>query len=444
MRGAADDPVPSPAGEARTAGETGPEAVVGIDRLFRQAAVENAHRRLDGQVILVQSTPSSMLVWTVALLIVVAMVFAASFSYSTYERVTGVLKSTGGELKVYPNTAAVIETLHVRQGQLVKAGQPLAVLRGDEKADRGGSEKELQRNELERQLANLTDNKRRAEEESRFQLEKLRLALENARMRAVTQARQLELLQKQLGIDQATLAARETMKGAGYVSALDLEAARGAVLKTEERLLQLQAEQSETASLIARSQADIDALPGQLSRQIATIDNDMSTLQRQLIQLNAQIEHTLLARQDGRVGNIVALEGELVQPQFPLLTLTAPDAELVAELYVTSRSRAFIREGLDVHVRFESFPSEHYGDIRATIIEVSDVMLFPEDWPNPMKIPRPVYKIIARLDQQFMRVNGEEVSLQQGLPVDADIILERRTILEHLLSPILKVKGSLH
>jgi hypothetical protein len=71
------------------------------------------------------------------------------------------------------------------------------------------------------------------------------------------------------------------------------------------------------------------------------------------------------------------------------------------------------------------------------------MLLFPSDWPNPLNLKQPVYRVKVKLDSQAMLVAGEPVNLQQGLFLDADIVLERRTILDYLISPILEIKNNL-
>ncbi len=412
--------------------------------LFRAKAVESVNKRLEGQVVLIQPVSMTVMMYLLLLIIFAFLAYAASFSFSSYERVQGVLKYDAGELKVYPEGNAVIQKLYVANGDTVDVGAPLATLRVNEKAMSGRSDKELQQVEFEQQIATLEKNKTLAVEKSATETAKLELNIAVTRDRIKAAKQQYQIVLAQQKIDQAVVDARQRMAKSGFVSTLDVDLAVDTLLKTRERFQLLASDIKEYEGNLARYQADLAAQPAALKQQLGLLDNDISALRRQLIQLSNQIEYTLYARQSGVVGNIVALEGELVQVKFPLLSILPKNSHLVAELYIPSRARGFIQPGQHVYLRFDSFPSEYYGDMAGVVAEVSDSLLFPDDWPNPLKVNMPVYKLQVRPDRQFMHVEGEQVRLQQGLIVDADIILERRSMLDHLLSPLLKVKNSIH
>jgi membrane fusion protein len=53
----------------------------------------------------------------------------------------------------------------------------------------------------------------------------------------------------------------------------------------------------------------------------------------------------------------------------------------------------------------------------------------------------PVYRITVSLGSQTVRAYGEEVALQPGMQLEADIMMERRRLIEWVLDPLFTLTG---
>jgi membrane fusion protein len=58
-------------------------------------------------------------------------------------------------------------------------------------------------------------------------------------------------------------------------------------------------------------------------------------------------------------------------------------------------------------------------------------------------VKEPVYRVDVKLDRQNVSALGKEIALRPGMLVSADILLERRTLLEWLFEPVLQLRGRL-
>jgi multidrug efflux pump subunit AcrA (membrane-fusion protein) len=414
-----------------------------VSDLFRKQAVENASKRLEGSVILINVPSFRLLSCFLVFTVLTGIVFIANSTFSSYERVEGILKSVGGELKVYPSKTGVVQQLFVHEGQEVKVGDSIGVIRTSVSKSDGQSEEEREKLQIEAQIQNLVKQKQFTVERYKLESKRLKSTLLGASQRLESVEQQLALNAEHLQINQKLLRARTLMHKTGNVTNVEVESARIEVLTVKGKAQQYQAEVEKLKTDIERSQNDLSGLPTAELSELASLDNDISALKRQLIKLENQIEILVQARQPGIITNINAPEGELAHHDFPLLSIASLDRELIAELYVPARARAFIADGQSVFVRFDAFPHQFYGDLHGKVYEVSNMLLFPSDWPNPLNLKQPVYRVKVKLDSQAMLVAGEPVNLQQGLFLDADIVLERRTILDYLISPILEIKNNL-
>jgi len=59
---------------------------------------------------------------------------------------------------------------------------------------------------------------------------------------------------------------------------------------------------------------------------------------------------------------------------------------------------------------------------------------------GPLTAKEPVYRIDVKLDRQYVSALGQDYALRPGMLVSADLLLERRTLLEWIFEPVMKLK----
>jgi len=62
---------------------------------------------------------------------------------------------------------------------------------------------------------------------------------------------------------------------------------------------------------------------------------------------------------------------------------------------------------------------------------------------GPLSAKEPVYRVDVKLERQAVIALGEEYPLRPGMLVNADLLLEKRTLLEWIFEPVLQLKGRL-
>ena len=120
--------------------------------LFRKQAIEHQGNRLYGVVAL--TTPVSTWIPTGLIGAIIAGIALALFlgSYARKETVAGWLKPDKGIVKIVSPQLGTIETVHVEEGETVKAGKPLITLDLDTALTGGDGVIEIVLGELEAQI----------------------------------------------------------------------------------------------------------------------------------------------------------------------------------------------------------------------------------------------------------------------------------------------------
>ena len=125
------------------------------------------------------------------------------------------------------------------------------------------------------------------------------------------------------------------------------------------------------------------------------------------------------------------------------MTIVNADARMVAELYAPSRAIGFTRVGQEVRLMYDAFPFQRFGSFAGRISTISRTVLAPNEVDAPIQgqMREPVYRIRVQIAAQSIQAFGEQIPLQPGMTLAANIVLDRRTFLEWLLDPINAVRN---
>jgi HlyD family secretion protein len=101
-----------------------------------------------------------------------------------------------------------------------------------------------------------------------------------------------------------------------------------------------------------------------------------------------------------------------------------PDDGLVAKVYLTNKDIGFVKEGMPVDVRIDSFPFSEFGDVKGELVWIGSDALPPEQMRQFYSFPAKV-----RLQKQSLAVKGRPVQLQSGMSVTTNIRVRDRTVM---------------
>jgi membrane fusion protein len=108
---------------------------------------------------------------------------------------------------------------------------------------------------------------------------------------------------------------------------------------------------------------------------------------------------------------------------------------------VPTRAIGFIRPGQPVRVLYDAFPYQNFGTYSGRTVKVSQTILTSTDVSVPVTLKEPVYRVTAELDRPDIDAYGQKIPLQSGMLLKADIILEKRSLLNWLLAPLLSARA---
>ena len=167
------------------------------------------------------------------------------------------------------------------------------------------------------------------------------------------------------------------------------------------------------------------------------IEREISQLDQQLTEYEAKRALVIAAPADGTVTTVLAEEGQNAGTSTPLLSILPAGAQLQAELLVPSRSIGFIAREPDGGAALSAVS---VSALRA-LSRPRDGDFEDADQPGrhhaagPARM-EPAYRVTVALESQSVSAYGQQVPLQAGMTIDADVLLDHRRLLEWIFDPL--------
>ena len=404
--------------------------------LFRKEAIIHATRRLAGEVILATSISSRVLAGLMVAVVLGGATFASTASYARKETVAGWLTPRAGMIRLTARQGGVVTAIHVREGDVVDVGQPVATLTLSSALEAGDSfvalsESLAAQGTAARVRAAANQASLRAEQR---QMVERRAALQ--RELAETRHR-IDLQAQRLALARAEVTRAETIAAQGFLPRRELEARRSAALAVEQQASELSAQALTYQREIGEVSARLAAIPIDLRAASAEAASVRAGLDQQATQTEAQATYIVVATVAGRIAALPVDTGQTVAPGAAVAVLTAGDSPLEAELYAPSRAAGFVREGQEVRLMYQAFPHQKFGTGEGTVTSVSRTVLAPAEVAIPgLQVQEPVFRVRVRMKQDSVSAYGQTVPLQPGMLLTADVVIDRRSLLEWLLDPL--------
>lgn len=176
---------------------------------------------------------------------------------------------------------------------------------------------------------------------------------------------------------------------------------------------------------IAENNKKIAEIDSQLTKAIVENNKKIAEIDSQLSQIRMHLKYQeLIAPVDGTIFELKAHSpGFVVTSSEPILKVVPQDA-LIAKVYITNKDIGFVKEGMTVDVRIDSFPLSEFGDIKGKLVWIGSDSLPPDQIYPFYRFPAKV-----QLDTQQLNISGRNITLQSGMGVSTNIKIRSRTVM---------------
>lgn len=414
-----------------------------MDNLFRKEVLENKRHRLEGAISLVQPPVFKMLTFLIIAIVIISLCFLATGNYSRKERVIGVIEPNTGLLRLQASQTGVISEVLVKEGEFVKAGQTILRIASSKHSKQSLELNQALFNQYNFQLQNLESQLAQQKRQDNFDLLEIEQQKHSAIARLDELDKQSETFDIRLLLNQKIVDQISTLKGSGYISELELQRQKDTLLSLKQQASSIKSERLTLTNQIKQFQSQLDKLPLEQSQRWSQLESQKADLQIQLFSVEQQRMGELRAPKSGAVSGLLIKEGKNVTQGQSLLTILPEYSEMQAIIYVPTSAFGFIEAGQIARLRYHAFPYERFGVFAGTIKEVSSSVILPEETSTPGIIIEPAYRVVVTLNEQSIQAYGKAMELRAGMMLDADIVIEERSLLRWLFDPVFSIKGQL-
>jgi hemolysin D len=176
---------------------------------------------------------------------------------------------------------------------------------------------------------------------------------------------------------------------------------------------------------LSANEKQIAQIDSQFAKTIVENEKQISEIDNKLTQAKLTLNYQeITSPADGLVFELKPkAPGFVANPTEPVLKIV-PSDNLVAKVYITNKDIGFVRPGMDVDVRVDSFPFSEFGDIKGKLTWIGSDALPPTQIRNFYSFPAKV-----KLDSQTLKMTNQKLPLQSGMSLSVNIKTRQRTVM---------------
>jgi hemolysin D len=266
------------------------------------------------------------------------------------------------------------------------------------------------------EVAQLDDRYRKLQQDEQELIANSKLEIQNQQQQIKKNQQEIAQLSREYNrLTMATAQSREKLKNSVAISRKDL------------------------LTKIAGNDKQIAEIDGQLNKTIVEIDRKVADLTSQISQAKMNLKYQeIVAPVSGTIFELKAgTPGFVATTSEPILKIV-PNNNLTAKVFISNKDIGFIKAGMPVDVRIDSFPFSEFGDVKGTVLSIgSDVLAADQAHPYER------FPAIIKLAKQQISIKGKPVTLQSGMSLSANVKLRNRTVMSIFTDAIIKQEDAL-
>ena len=413
-------------------------AIEGGSGLFRPQALDAQRSSALGRIQV--NTPLShwLITAVVGAFIAAFLTYLCLGHYTRRATVAGSLVPSAGLITLKASGFGRALRVPVHQGERVQRGQILAEFDNPLDSAALGNTQAYITAQLKTERAGLEQDLQTQQALAASQTASLGASIASLRAQAQQIRGQLALQRQEAANMQQLLTRITPLASKGDISAFDLQQQQANALNAQLQVKALRRQWLTTQQQLAQSEQQRAQIPLNLAAQQNDTRSKLAQIGQALAQNEAQRAWVLRAPRSGVVSSLLLKAGQTVTSGQPLLSILPQGSTLEAQLLVPSASIGFVHPGQRVVLRYQAYPYQKFGLHAGVVREVSRNSLSPQEVTllTGQQGGVPMYRIIVRPDAQHIEAYGRPAVLMPGMALQADILLDRRRLIDWVLDPL--------
>lgn len=411
--------------------------------MFRKKFLSSRKNLFYSEVNISSRTSDSFLLFLFFIVTLSLLAFVFFVKIPKNEKVKGYLYPSNGLVTITSKYNGTIDFIINKNGGNVTVGNVLSVINSESWYENGGS--------VEDDLLEIAISKKKHLNDKLMKLDylknkKITTINEQSNRKKIEIAKvddNIFLINKIIENISKNEIAYEKLQSKGYVSKEKIDSITNDLLKYRREIEDLNLlkiiknnEILDNLRLVSEIEADFDVKYVDINTSILDIENSIKLIQ-------SKSEKSIVSNVDGKVITLLKKKGEYIKSDEVIMTILPHYSVLEAKLLVPSKSIGLIKNGHDVKIKFDAFPFQRFGIHHGTVTDIGKSILLPTDINNnPVNMKESFYQVTVNLPHQSIFAYGEEYMLEPGMTFNAEVVLERITILDRVLDPIRALRGN--
>ena len=208
----------------------------------------------------------------------------------------------------------------------------------------------------------------------------------------------------------------------------------------EIEMLRLERQASETRGQLAETQSRIKnvktAFQAQADEDLAKSRGDLAVLDENIKSAEDRVRRTeLLSPVYGIVNKInLTTIGAVVQPAGNLIEIVPLEDTLLVEGRIRPQDIAFIRPDQNAVVKITAYDSTTYGSLKGKVERVSADTIIDEKAERPDK-RETFYRVIVRTDKNHLGTAEHPLPIIPGMVTTVEVLTGEKSVLDYLIKP---------
>lgn len=366
----------------------------------------------------------SLVLWVLIVGLLVLFGWAAVYRVDQATRGTGAVISSSRVQVIQAVDGGVLQSLKVKEGDIVKQDQVLATL---DQARFGASVKEL-----DARLATMKAQHARLQAEV-LGSAKIQFPEEVQSFPDVVKVQQALFEQKRRSLQEELRTLEVAVRLAGEDARLVAQLAKNGDVSRSEVIRSERALNDAQAQLINRRNKYYQDMRAELAKAEDDINQNEEVRTQRYQQLAASVIKTPV---DGIVKNVrITTLGGVLRAGDELMQIVPLDDKLIVETKVRPSDIAYVRPGLPASVRFDAFDYTIFGGVEGKVMYVSADTIKEESKSGEQTYYRVHVETTA---SPVITRTGKQLDILPGMTAQVDIRTGDRTVLDYLLKPLRK------
>jgi len=376
-----------------------------------------------------QKTPFSMIMlYTIALVVVVALVWAHFARVEEITRGDGKIIPASREQVIQSLEGGILEELNVREGDIVEKGQVLLKM-DPTRAGSSYGESLSKVLGLKATIARLRAQSYGTELVFPPEVQAVQSLVHdetqayNAQLRTLNES--VDALKKSLALAENEVQLSAPLAKKGLVS--EVEILR---LRRQANEFQLQIAER-TNRFRSDANSELNKQESELAQAEEILRGREDVMQRT----------TIVAPVRGTVNNIrITTRGGVIQQGAEIMTVIPLEDNLLVEAQIKPADVAFIHPGLPATVKITAYDYAIYGGLTGVVEHLSSDTLVDEEKARSGRGDATYYRVYVRTNQAALHVKDKTFPIIPGMVANVEIRTGEKTILSYILKPVLKAR----